>query len=162
MRKLDEYEKRVLALLCERPYRSCVALTADLFDTTEDVQEYRVLEWNLVAQILEDLNELGLVRYRLGYQDIPVQIRAERAAYPAINHEWKYITVVGPNRYDYRREPAMHLHDGTDFRNHGDHAVAVGTGETEHEDIITHCLHYPEHREKHSEQLDELFGSHDL
>lgn len=156
---LDELEQQVLKLLCkEGKAHSSVALTADLYGRASepDEEKYRTLEWTFVEQILEDLNQQGLVTYKLGAYEIFVHVRPTRKAYEKLGvvFTWIHETMNPVTKHD---QP-LRVGDPTDFRAHGETAKGVGPVVTE--DFIDHCADCAlEHLEKHRRQLVELYGT---
>jgi hypothetical protein len=159
--ELDEWERKVLRLLCvEGKYHSSVLLAADLYGTTEDVQETRVLEWNLVELILQDLNTKGLVTYRFGAFELFVHLRPTKEAYKYLRMEDPtFVRTVGIDWHSMRELPVRSPEDRTDFRTHG--YQAEGSDTPTKEDFIDHCGEC-DHLAKHTRQLIELYGSADL
>lgn len=159
--ELDEYEVKLLGILCRLGHSpSSVSLAADLYETTEEVQESRVLEWNLIELMLYDLNVKGLVRYRLGEGDLFVRIRPTAKAYAALKINVIWQVEVG---HASRRAETSVLHPGdpTDYRSQPE--SAPGIGPCIHEDFIDHCAGLePSHLAKHRRQLIELYGTDQL
>ena len=162
---LDEFETKILLELCRvgKAYSS-VALTADLYETTEDVEESHTLEWTLVEQLLEDLNAKGFVTYRLARTplgEVFVRVRPTRAAYERMHAKFDWITMVGTTHHGPSQERPVHPGDTTDFRMY--EARASG-GTILKEDFIDHCvLHCDQwHLARHRTQLRELYGSDEL
>lgn len=163
---LDEHEEGVLYLLCRQGrYDSVVTLAADYYDHSAEIQQDRVLEWNLVELLLDDLNKAGLVVYRMAptpLGEVMVGIKPTFKGYERIEAkfkiEFRWIHMVGARAMRY--DVATHGRDDTtDFRNHGDHAVGVGVIITE--DFIDHCTEC-DHLRKHLAQLREMYGSDKL
>lgn len=176
--ELDDVEKKILLIICTKErFMSSVALAAELYETTEDVQGERVLEWTLVEQILEDLNVKGFVRYTLiekdarghrmrGYSDnnaeeyradVITKIRPTHQAYEALAINIGWMTLVG--RGHSLMERPKRIGDMTDFRSFR-WAPPVQEPPTR-EDFIEHCGGC-DHLDKHRRQLLELFGTDTL
>lgn len=158
--ELDQYEIKLLDVLCRLGHSpSSVSLAADMYETTEEVQESRVLEWNLIELMLHDLNVKGLVRYRLGEGDLFVRIRPTFEAYKALKIQYRWMTTVGASFHHLRERP-KHEGDMTDFRSHTYRADANAVTK---EDFIDHCAGLESsHLAKHRRQLIELYGTDDL
>lgn len=157
--ELDQHEKAILYLLClQGRYHSSVVLAADLFQTTEDVQESRVLEWNLVELILADLNEKGLVTYRFGELDLFIHLRPTQKAYEQIKMAYTHIRIANLGDFHRSAELPLRAGDNTDFRSHSETAVG---GPSITEDFIEHCNDC-DHLAKHRAQLVEMFGTDKL
>lgn len=166
--ELDDVEKKILVQLCtEGKYVSSVDLAADLYDTSE---EWRALEWTLVESVLSDLNEKGLVTYRLGRFDVGgphagllegevfVHLRPTPKAYEVLKLAFQWMRVAGSAAPHNRRYEAAVKHeaDRTDFRTHRS-AQAEG-GSIEKDFIVDHIEKYAEHAEAHRATLREMFG----
>lgn len=159
--EMDEWEQKILMLLCDKGrYHSSVALSADLYGASEEVQEERVLEWNLVELILQDLNLRNLVTYRLGAFNLFVHLRPTREAYAYMKRQFPtWIHEVGQSRHGRYELPIRSPEDRTDFRTHGRQAVVVEPAVKE--DFIEHCAAC-DHLNKHLSQLRELYGTDKL
>lgn len=156
--KLDEFELKVLEEICKTGRaHSSVALTSDLYYTTEDIQKTRPLEWFAVESLLEDLNKQGLVTYRLGEHDLFVHIRPTQAAYAMLHIERRWLAFVGRG-WHARQEHAVHPGDTTDFRSYEQQSEG---GPIIREDFIDHCVSCG-HLSIHRVQLIEMYGSDEL
>lgn len=163
---LDTHEEGVLYLLCrEGRYDSVVTLAADYYEHSEEIQQDRVLEWNLVELLLDDLNKAGLVVYRFAptpLGEVMVRIKPTFKGYARIaakfKIEFRWIHEVGARamRYD---TPIRSANDRTDFRTHSEQAE--GIGEIVREDFIEHCS-LCDHVRLHLSQLREVYGTDQL
>lgn len=167
---LDEHEEGVLYLVCQKGrYDSVVELAADYYEHTVEIQQDRVLEWNLIELLLDDLNKAGMVVYRMSATplgEVMVRIRPTSKAYELITRKYQvtfnvgYIRIANVNETHSNREQPLHgVNDKTDYRNHGD--VALGVGPCIREDFIDHCSAC-DHLWRHLGQLREMYGSDQL
>jgi hypothetical protein len=161
--RLDEHEKGVLYLLCKQGrYANSVELAADYYETSAEVQEGRVLEWNLIELLLEDLNKAGYVVYRLAptpLGEVMVRIKPTEKAYERVGEEFHFVRITNFGQWHRAAERPRDTRDATDFRNHGERATFVG--EIVREDFIDHCAGC-DHIVVHRIQLVELYGSDQL
>lgn len=166
---LDEHEEGVLYLICmQGRYSNSIELAADYYETNIEVQESRVLEWNLIELLLDDLNKAGMVTYRLSptpLGEVFVRIKPTKQAYLRIAEKYKiefaWVHEVGHRFYSGQEKP-LRAGDMTDFRSHPRFAVRPPEPPIR-EDFIDHCLACEvDHLNRHRSQLLELFGTDQL
>jgi hypothetical protein len=151
---LDEFTAYTLWLVCsEGPYLSSVLIDIDMMDRHRTKGSVR----GLIENALWDLNRSGYVRFRepnTREGDAPVltQIRATPDGFLRAGFNVE-VREVGASR-SYGGHHPDHPGDGTDWRNHGGHAIGVGP--VERMPIRQHIAAYWDHADIHFDALWEV------
>ncbi len=143
--QLTTLERDVLDELCQtRSTRNAVVLAIDL------VNRRRLLrfgdQYGLVAEVLEKLNELDLVRYYEGDHGVPIDIRVTTLGYHAAGYSLAMHEVNAQSIWNTKRLPddasIRHPGDKTDFRTQNYRTFG---GPIERLPLPEHLEKYPDH-----------------
>ena len=131
--QLAVLEAQVLGELCKaKVTASAVSMAADMPDGGMDYQ--------LAEFVMEGLNAMGLITYRLGAFDVFVEIRVTKWGFEAMGYEWHSQIGSAQSRM---REGARHPGDRTDFRTHNHYAEVT---ESHRCSLDEHLGEFPDHR----------------
>lgn len=146
----------VLDELCQTEFtRNAVILADDL------IARRRLILFGdpvgLIVEVLERLNQMGWITYRLGHYEVPIHIRPTKIGYHVAGYPILY--QVAHNSFRRGRVPMeddggiRHPGDRTDFRTH---LYSAEGGPVEATSLDQHLLNYPDHLDLHADAIREI------